>query len=268
MRFRCPSVWAENISILLPLGTQLRNPHSNSSPALLVPWTTRDARVTSSTPGAIIRPVSAALHDMTPREGLDDDQETADRGWHPRGDPRRRCQVPRLQPRLDRGKGDHDAGIGDDRRFGQGRRRGNCARRRTWRDRRARGREPRGYQGPHAFKLGSILLALDAAAETKDVVVIRELTVEAPDIVYDKGPNGSNVEAIQNNIDEYSRTHPTGEDLQDAAKKDAGASARRFIVESLQIRNGKIRLPDRDAVIDLRAQHARCRQEPGRHDRE
>ncbi len=34
-------------------------------------------------------------------------------------------------------------------------------------------------------------------------MVIRELTVEAPDIVYDKGPNGSNVEAIQNNIDEY-----------------------------------------------------------------
>ncbi len=111
---------------------------------------------------------------------------------------------------------------------------------------------PRGYQGPHAFKLGSILLALDAAADTKDVVVIRELTVEAPDIVYDKGPDGSNVEAIQNNIDEYSRTHPAGEDrAQDAAKKDDRASARRFIVESLQIRNGKIRLPDRDVVIDL-----------------
>ncbi len=28
---------------------------------------------------------------------------------------------------------------------------------------------PRGYQGPHAFKLGSILLALDAAADTKDI---------------------------------------------------------------------------------------------------
>ena len=111
---------------------------------------------------------------------------------------------------------------------------------------------PKGYQGPHTFKLGSILLALDAAADTKDVVVIRELTVEAPDIVYDKGPNGSNVEAIQNNIDEYSRTHPAGDDrAQDSAKRDDGAAAGRFIVESLQIRNGKIRLPDRDVVIDL-----------------
>ena len=67
---------------------------------------------------------------------------------------------------------------------------------------------PRGYNGPHAFKLGSILLALDAAADTKDVVVIQELTVEAPDIVYDKGSNASNVEAIQNNIESTRRPAP------------------------------------------------------------
>ena len=107
---------------------------------------------------------------------------------------------------------------------------------------------PRGYQGPHAFKLGSILLDLDAAAAGSDVAIIRELTVEAPDIVYEKGTSGSNVEAIQNNIDEYSKTHAAATD---AATKDADAAATRFIVESLQIRNGKIRLPERDAVIDL-----------------
>ena len=106
---------------------------------------------------------------------------------------------------------------------------------------------PRGYEGPHAFSLGSILLDLDASAASSDVVVIRELTVEAPDIVYDKGTNGSNVEAIQSNIDEYSKTHAAAAD---AAKKD-DVAAKRFIVESLRIRNGKIRLPGRDAVIDL-----------------
>jgi uncharacterized protein involved in outer membrane biogenesis len=106
---------------------------------------------------------------------------------------------------------------------------------------------PRGYTGPHAFQFGSIVLALDPASVTKDVVVIRELTVEAPDIVYDKGTDGSNVEAIQNNVDQYSKTHAAGEDR--AADDDA--AAKRFIVESLQIRNGKVRLADRDRVIDL-----------------
>ena len=109
---------------------------------------------------------------------------------------------------------------------------------------------PRGYNGPHAFKLGSILLALDAAADTKDVVVIQELTVEAPDIVYDKGSSASNVEAIQNNINEYPKARAEAR-AKDPPTKDDDAAARRFIVESLQIRNGKIRLPDRDVVIDL-----------------
>jgi hypothetical protein len=106
---------------------------------------------------------------------------------------------------------------------------------------------PRGYKGPHAVKLGSVVLAIDPATASKDVVVIRELTVEGPDIVYDKGPNGTNVEAIQANIDEYSKTHAAGE----APAKEDGAAAKRLIVESLQIRNGKIRLPGRDRVIDL-----------------
>ena len=81
---------------------------------------------------------------------------------------------------------------------------------------------------------------------TKDVVLIKELTIEAPDVVYDKGEDGSNVEAIQRNIDEYGKTHG---DQDETAKDDA--AAKRFIIESLQIRNGKIRLTGRDTVIDL-----------------
>jgi len=102
--------------------------------------------------------------------------------------------------------------------------------------------------GPHAFKLGSIVLALDKSSETADVVVIKELTIDAPDVVYDKGENGSNVEAIQRNIDEYGKTH--GGEEKDQASNGA-AAAKRFIIESLQISNGKIRLTDRDTVMDL-----------------
>ena len=108
---------------------------------------------------------------------------------------------------------------------------------------------PRGYKGPHAFKLGSIVLALDKSSDTADVVVIKELTIDAPDIVYDKGEDGSNVEAIQRNIDEYGKTHFGGEEKGQAEKGDA--AAKRFIIESLQIRNGKIRLTGRDTVMDL-----------------
>ena len=109
---------------------------------------------------------------------------------------------------------------------------------------------PRGYKGPHAFKLGSIVLALDKTSDTADVVVIKELTIDAPDIVYDKGEDGSNVEAIQRNIDEYGKTHSSEAQEKDEADK-GDAAAKRFIIESLQIRNGKIRLTGRDTVMDL-----------------
>jgi hypothetical protein len=106
---------------------------------------------------------------------------------------------------------------------------------------------PRGYKGPHAFQLGSIVLALGPAAAGSDPVVIRELTIEAPDIVYDKGENGSNIEAIQRNVDAYSKAHPAEEKPKDGDN----ASAKRFIIESLQIQGGKIQLMGREKVIDL-----------------
>ena len=111
---------------------------------------------------------------------------------------------------------------------------------------------PRGYRGPHAISLGSVVLALDRTAETAetaDVVVVREVTIDAPDIVFDKGEGGSNIETIQQSVDAYTKAHFGGGDqATDAQEAEAPT---RFIIESLQIRNGKIQLPGRDRVIDL-----------------
>lgn len=108
---------------------------------------------------------------------------------------------------------------------------------------------PSGYRGPHAFSLGSIVLALDRTAETADVVVIRELTIDAPDIAFDKGEDGSNIEAIQQSVNAYAQAHSGGTDQ--AAEAEEADASKRFIIESLQIRNGKIQLTGRDRVVDL-----------------
>jgi hypothetical protein len=113
---------------------------------------------------------------------------------------------------------------------------------------------PKSYKG-HAFKLGSIVLAMDPATVTKEVIVIRELTIEAPDMVYEKGPGGSNVEVIQRNVDEYVRSHFGGaQPAKDKGKKEEAGPAQRFIVEKLQIRNGKVRIAGvagKDAAVAL-----------------
>ena len=85
--------------------------------------------------------------------------------------------------------------------------------------------------------------------------MIRALTVEAPELVYEKGPGGSNVEAIGNHVGEYAAIC-AGDAGQagNAGTKAEASSTPRFIVESLEIRNGKVTLAGvvaKDGVVDL-----------------
>lgn len=103
---------------------------------------------------------------------------------------------------------------------------------------------PKGYKASNTLQLGSIVLAIDPATVTKSVIVIRELTIEAPDMTYEKGPGGSNVEVIQRNVDEYvKKTFGGGAPAKDKPKQGDASSATRFIIEKLQIRNGKVHMP-------------------------
>ena len=125
---------------------------------------------------------------------------------------------------------------------------------------------PRGYKGPHAFKLGSIVLALDKSSDTADVVVIKELTIDAPDIVYDKSEDGSNVEAIQRNIDEYGKTHFDGQEKNEGGQGRCRRQALHHRVAADPQRQATAhRQRHRDGPADGAV--AQRRQEPGRHDR-
>jgi hypothetical protein len=117
---------------------------------------------------------------------------------------------------------------------------------------------PKGYKAPQAFRLSSIVLGLDASTVANDVIVTRELTIEAPDLFYEKGPGGSNVETIQRNVDQYMKANFGGGagKAQGTGGKGDAAKETRFIVERLQIRNGKVRLvgvPGKEPEVALPA---------------
>ena len=90
---------------------------------------------------------------------------------------------------------------------------------------------PKGFEAPHALKLGEMRLTLDAPTLTKDVVVVKELLLAAPDVVYERGPGGDNMSVIQKNVDAWVARH-AGKD------KDAGPG-RKFVIENLIVRDGK-----------------------------
>jgi hypothetical protein len=91
---------------------------------------------------------------------------------------------------------------------------------------------PKGFATPQALKLGEMRLTLDPASVTKDVVVIRELLLVAPEVTYERGQGSDNMTVIQKNVDAWVAKNAG------STKKDAGPG-KKFVIENLLMRNGK-----------------------------
>ena len=103
---------------------------------------------------------------------------------------------------------------------------------------------PKGFKTASAFKLGEISLTLDVGTIASDPIVIKEIVVSAPEVTYELGPQGSNIDAIKRNVDAYTKggkDSGTGEKAESApgSKKAAG---RKIVIENLYIRNGRVNI--------------------------
>jgi len=91
---------------------------------------------------------------------------------------------------------------------------------------------PKGFTTDSALKVGAISLRIDPASLTRDVVVIREVVIQSPQVTYESG-DGNNLETIQKNIEAYV-TRMTG------GKKDETGPTKKFIIENVYIRDGQV----------------------------
>ena len=96
---------------------------------------------------------------------------------------------------------------------------------------------PQGYRAPHALSLAEMRLAVDPASLTADVVHIREITLEAPGITYERGPGGDNLTAIQKHIES---ALPKSEAGRGDGKAERQAKERRFIVDRVEVRKARV----------------------------
>jgi len=97
---------------------------------------------------------------------------------------------------------------------------------------------PPGFSAAAAARFGEIRLQVDPATITTPVIVIRELTVDAALVTYEKAGKATNLEAIQRNIDAYVKR--AGADEAAEAGSKTGSPKRRFIVERLTLRGAKV----------------------------
>mgnify|MGYP001574477584 FL=1 len=86
---------------------------------------------------------------------------------------------------------------------------------------------PAGFKTTHALKVARIDIDIDIASVAKDVMLIRNITVLAPDVIYEKGEAMTNFDAIQKNIAAY------------LGPGDRNKEQRKLIVEQLSIRDAK-----------------------------
>ena len=94
---------------------------------------------------------------------------------------------------------------------------------------------PRGFATDRALAVGEIGMILDVGSLTRDVVLIKKISILAPEISYEYAADGSNIDVIQRNIDRY-----VAEQLGTNDKTAGKGPGKKLIIDSLVIRGGKI----------------------------
>jgi len=92
---------------------------------------------------------------------------------------------------------------------------------------------PKGFKTESALKVGTIRLRMDSTSIAGDVVLIHEVIIQSPDVTYESGAAGNNLETIQKNIESYVARFS-------GARKDDTAPKKKLIIENLYIRDARV----------------------------
>lgn len=94
---------------------------------------------------------------------------------------------------------------------------------------------PEGFSSEHVFKIDSMLVKMDPTIENlmSDVIRIREVRLDAPDMIYEIGRNGNNVSRIQENVTKY---------VAELGLESSEESTKKFIVDNVYINGTKVKI--------------------------
>lgn len=94
---------------------------------------------------------------------------------------------------------------------------------------------PTGFTTPYAFKMDSTKVTVDAKTVTSDVVIIDEIVMDNPDIVYEVAPKGNNFGVLRMNANKYMSSG-------DAGSTDSFVDSKQIIIKDFYLRNGKVKV--------------------------
>ncbi len=97
---------------------------------------------------------------------------------------------------------------------------------------------PKGFKSGYAFKLGAVAVKVDATTVADDVIVIKEVVIAKPQVIYEFGSGGSNIATIQKNVEGKASSGSGSAGGKSTTKSDE--SGKKVVIENLYIRGGAI----------------------------
>ncbi|NIO10146.1 MAG: hypothetical protein GTO40_19930 [Deltaproteobacteria bacterium] len=98
---------------------------------------------------------------------------------------------------------------------------------------------PAGFNTKQAFSLGEIMVALDVGTVTQNPVVIKEIVIAAPEITYEVGTKGSNIDVIKRNVSAYGGGSK-GKAKTTTTSEPSDKESRKLVIQNLYLRKGKV----------------------------
>jgi hypothetical protein len=98
---------------------------------------------------------------------------------------------------------------------------------------------PREFKTDHALSLGEFSMRLKLRSLLSDVIVIKEVLILKPEVTYEIGADGSNLAAIQRNVDRYVGGPAAGDKPAKASSSPKDAGGKKFVIQDLLIKDAK-----------------------------
>ncbi len=104
---------------------------------------------------------------------------------------------------------------------------------------------PSGFQTDSAFSLGQIAVKLDTGSVTEKTIVVTEISVSQPEVTYELGEAGSNIDAIRQNVEAFAAAQGGGGGASGGGEQPAsegGGDERKLVIDDLYIRGGTVKV--------------------------
>lgn len=95
---------------------------------------------------------------------------------------------------------------------------------------------PTGFTSAKAMSFDLVSVRIDTGSLTGDTILVKEVVIARPEVIYEIAGTGSNIAAIQKNVDSFAKAVGGG----GSAQAEASGGGKKLVIENLHVRDGRV----------------------------